>query len=596
MPTFIGIIEAGSLKALSLRSWKDGRLRQKIINFPSLQHLVLTDISEVLCPDLSELSQTFPNIERLTWNVEEGIIKSVEETLTYILRNIRGTGELMKWLHLHTIEISIAEGRLEPRHDGPALSAAILELEQSNHLIRKLRLPAAFINSASQEDLASLRALVALEEFYDDWPTPFAGGVSHSMRQPNEARRQHLLLLLQELAGFANERLKLLRQLEDLDARERPVKLEHAALQNLDSPTSNRPDEVLSMIFLAGMGQEDVFPEPYFGELVSHISSHWRRVALSTPRLWENVEMRVVSDTLDWEEMRSTVLTSDEKERWNSTAMAERNRRKDRSAAYLSRSRSCPVNIFIKCTDEQDALLDFFDLISDHIAGDIQWQERILSSSTPLLKSVELVDIMGNHHLLSQPAFASVTSLRLTNFDIDGLGQFEAFRTGLMQLKSLNHLELKIKLINWNIVDLSWQTALLPTVRFLHLEGHSDPAPWFLDLIDATSVEVLSIGYWWNRTLELTDTQFPSLQHLILTEGYMPYLRPDALLGGLPRVEQLTFKVDFRDGSFAYTLARILQQDGPGGPAWPRLHTVSIEGEYLDKRIEAAVDLATLIN
>lgn len=181
MPTFIGIIEAGSLKALSLRSWKDGRLRQKIVNFPSLQHLVLTDISEVLCPDLSELSQTFPNIERLTWNVEEGIIKSVEETLTYILRNIRGTGELMKWLHLHTIEISIAEGRLEPRHDGPALSAAILELEQSNHLIRKLRLPAAFINSASQEDLASLRALVALEEFYDDWPTPFAGGLKRSV-------------------------------------------------------------------------------------------------------------------------------------------------------------------------------------------------------------------------------------------------------------------------------------------------------------------------------------------------------------------------------------------------------------------------------
>ncbi|KAF7985638.1 hypothetical protein HWV62_2149 [Athelia sp. TMB] len=296
------------------------------------------------------------------------------------------------------------------------------------------------------------------------------------MRQPNEARRQRLLLLSQELAGFANERLDLLRQLEDLDARERPVKLEHAELQNLDSPTSNLPNEVLSMIFLAGMGQEDVFPEPYFGELVSHISSHWRRVALSAPRLWENVEMRAVSDALEWDDFRNIAFTKDEKDRWNSTALAKRKRRKDRSAIYLSRSRSCPVNIFIKCTDdEQDALLDFFDLIGDHIghcrqlwlehiphatvlllskilqrptpilasltlqlhpAGDDQWREQILSSSTPLLKSVELVDIMGNHHLLSQPAFALVTSLRLTNFDIDGLGQYEAFRTGLMQLKS----------------------------------------------------------------------------------------------------------------------------------------------------------------
>ena len=181
MPTFIGVIEAVSLKALSLRSWMDGCLRQRIINFPSLRHLVLTDISEVSCPGLTELSRTFPDIERLTWNIEEGIIKSVEETLTRIFRNIRGTEELLKWPQLHTIEISIAEGRREPRHDDSALSTAILELKQSSHSIRKLRLPAAFINSASQENMASLRALVTVEEYYDDWPTPFAGGLKRSV-------------------------------------------------------------------------------------------------------------------------------------------------------------------------------------------------------------------------------------------------------------------------------------------------------------------------------------------------------------------------------------------------------------------------------
>lgn len=73
------------------------------------------------------------------------------------------------------------------------------------------------------------------------------------MRLTNDDTWQRIQLLSMTLEEIDVARGELLQRLEDLDARERTVRLEREALQNLVAPTSTLPEEVLSMIFEAGI-------------------------------------------------------------------------------------------------------------------------------------------------------------------------------------------------------------------------------------------------------------------------------------------------------------------------------------------------------
>lgn len=73
-------------------------------------------------------------------------------------------------------------------------------------------------------------------------------------------------------------------QLERSAAKAAAVCLERNTLHNLDAPTSELPDEVLASIFEAGM-RSDWESSHDFGILVSHVSHHWRAIALATAQL-----------------------------------------------------------------------------------------------------------------------------------------------------------------------------------------------------------------------------------------------------------------------------------------------------------------------
>ncbi|KAF7971004.1 hypothetical protein HWV62_22265 [Athelia sp. TMB] len=443
------------------------------------------------------------------------------------------------------------------------------------------------------------------------------------MAQVNDERRQRIAFLSQELVKIDDERTELLRQLEGLDARAVVVKMEHAALLNLDSPTSRLPDEVLAMIFVAGIGLRS-----RFGELVSHVSRHWRRISISTPRLWANVEILTVPDPEN-EDARRLWPSNDEHDLKGGATLAERKRRKDRAAMYFSRSRSYPMNIRIECTDSRDALLDFLDLISHHIdhcrqlrlvgvssavvlllgeslrsrpvpllasltlqfQWDSLWQEGTFSFEAPLLKCLHLIDIGRNHRILLQPAFARVTCLRLHSFTASTLESYETIRAGLMQLKSLHHLELSP---NTDIIDsAALQPIVLPTLRLLRY-GWDFPLklPGCLRLINAASAEVLSIGSWSGGEPGPLEAQFPSLKHIILTEGstlVMSESMIDAFRRGFPHIEQLTYRVHLLN-TFANALSYILPRRGPSDSAqWPRLHTLSIDAFWRPRHDDPAL-------
>ncbi|KZP22401.1 hypothetical protein FIBSPDRAFT_824799, partial [Athelia psychrophila] len=116
------------------------------------------------------------------------------------------------------------------------------------------------------------------------------------MRQTNasEDRRHALGSLLKRLEKFATAKSELLRQLEDLNVRERVVQQEYNALLNADVPALDLPDEIFAMIFKIihssrTQRSSDDNNMMLFEVLASHVSRRWRQIALGMPDLWTQI-------------------------------------------------------------------------------------------------------------------------------------------------------------------------------------------------------------------------------------------------------------------------------------------------------------------
>ena len=171
IPQILACIQAISLMTISLK-WYRGEhrlFRQHEINFPSLLHLSLADVPNHEVPDLMDLSYTFPDIERFTWHVSAP--QNPCDILVRILRHVDGSADQSRWPRLHTVEISTS---IQAAYD-PMLLSMILELQRPTHPVKKLRVPGCFFDTAVPEILATLRELVELEVFRDDWSPPFEG-------------------------------------------------------------------------------------------------------------------------------------------------------------------------------------------------------------------------------------------------------------------------------------------------------------------------------------------------------------------------------------------------------------------------------------
>lgn len=294
------------------------------------------------------------------------------------------------------------------------------------------------------------------------------------MREIKGERRQRILLLSKRFEELSAVRHKLFIQLEDLDARIKNIEQEHNALLNLDAPTSNLPAETLAMIFEAAMElEEDLDHEeiltPQIGELVSHVSRHWRNVALATPRLWANLRLfrvHVYGSFNHWKEPR---------------IQQARKQMLERAAVYLSRSKTSHITIRIGELRRNDYTPDFLRLISHHIGrcrrlviedASLQsvpvmlkflqhqsvplltsfefasvglilnepteegvpegFQAQVFSPGAPRLETV-LLDLDSPYHLrFFTPALASVTTLCLKRMKIDSLEVYDIFRDALM--------------------------------------------------------------------------------------------------------------------------------------------------------------------
>lgn len=416
---------------------------------------------------------------------------------------------------------------------------------------------------------------------------------------------------------------KQLLQLENLDTRdqENTVKAEQ---NNRDAVTSHLPDEIIAMIFEAGVRQAE--SGELFGVLVSHVSNRWRSIALETSRLWTNIDC-----------IRTTYSVSNEEE----TAGWLK-----RVSTFFSRSKSSPVNIQIHGlssasidTDfplhDTDFTIDFISLISNHIRHcrqllidgiPVESLRLLLDScscqpapllrtfkltmeckenvgfrwplAAPALASVGLHNVIHSHHLRSSlPSFGPISSLQLGHISITTPELYTSLRDALMTLNSLTHLDLEVLAF---FRSPSTLPITLPGLQILELDVQrcnsrdGKAGKNFINSILAPSLINLAL-LWDNCDADppwstSEESRIPSLRHLLLL-GSTALLEINWLARTFSNIDRLSC---WQGTDVDDILAAIVEGAGngdEGGPGvgdklrWPKLHSVGVWGSDSEKPI-----------
>ncbi|KZP03274.1 hypothetical protein FIBSPDRAFT_493448 [Athelia psychrophila] len=142
------------------------------LHFPSLQHLILMNIA-LHKLDLNVFARGFPGIQRLTCQVD--IIDIGQQcNIQRILSDMCFTGgDWERWPQVQVLAASATRCLLGPVE----LSSMVSMLQDRGSRIRKLLLPAYLVAEADQAEvdgMGRLRELVEVEDYYLDWPRPFA--------------------------------------------------------------------------------------------------------------------------------------------------------------------------------------------------------------------------------------------------------------------------------------------------------------------------------------------------------------------------------------------------------------------------------------
>lgn len=170
-----------------------------------------------------------------------------------------------------------------------------------------------------------------------------------------QTKKERAKVLSKRLDDYNNSRWRLVQQpqLEELDTQAKIVQLEYNSLHNAMAPISSLPKELIALIFEAGTYLKQkrnhyvAEKRVHFAVLVSHVTRSWRDIALATPRIWTTIRC-----------VKSEVLHRHQE------LYPERGRH--RTAAFLSRSGSLPVDLYIKRFVVDDFQLPLHLLLCHH--------------------------------------------------------------------------------------------------------------------------------------------------------------------------------------------------------------------------------------
>lgn len=377
--------------------------------------------------------------------------------------------------------------------------------------------------------------------------------------------------------------------------------------KNEDAAISSLPTEILAMIFEISCDLSGPRRKPDFFEIViSHVTQHWRAVALETPALWANILWKPPQQRLD------------------------------RIAAYLHRSSSFPLylGIIIKAdAQEYEAIGSLCRLLEPHIGHCSRLLIRSIERTTnhdkfclsQIIQCVASIGAPSLQHLLlhdwgnsvvdpigditrgsisslkslhlrcripSQlPSLGSVTAVRLTC--ITGIGGLDIFNI-LSSTPFLTHFEL------WEPArGVSWPSDVvrLPNLLFLQIETSSLDLSRLSDIligIHAPSLQSLSCKALRIRTSSASNDwcsrvrsadKFPALRDLrlfIATGDVDLHIVAQAF----PLIEDFTYV------RLSVTLQNAVSQiEGYPVAIWPHLRNLALSspGMILDSPSTAGV-------
>ncbi|KAF7969881.1 hypothetical protein HWV62_25673 [Athelia sp. TMB] len=349
-------------------------------------------------------------------------------------------------------------------------------------------------------------------------------------------------------------------QLEELEKQIQVAQRELNSLHNSDASISTLPDEVLTMVFEEGMHLNGDSP-CHFGSLASHVTHHWRSVALAAPRLWSKIRWR---EPCTEQEM-------------------------ERVSTFLSRSGTSPIEIRFRPYDTSCQAIppEFVQLTRGHIRHCVHisiWDihpnyltkvlEDIFCYPAPMLRSIDLgldeayepepllntylfplgAPLLTIAHLSSihvsdfvfcLPAFENITTLRLIDFCINDKEEKEcaSFRDTLMAMPALYYLDLRL---DTTVESFSLYEVFLHTVKFLCIQAvHQRALEDIINSIHAKSMTALylrreSFGQTRLAGEENWASHFPSLQHLILAHSMRDLPNIGVIARRFPGVKRLT--------------------------------------------------------
>lgn len=171
-------INAPSLTSLSLIGYYDAEevlvqnLSMAHIHFPVLRHIFLGGA----VAQLSLLAKTFTEIERLTFRVSADW-RDIDNQLDIMNANIDAA--LVAWPKLQRIEVAGSLISLVP----VSLRTTILKLQQAGSPLCTLMLPQEYLSLPNALVLKSLKEVIEIKPFCDDWLSPFKIGFFQNINQ-----------------------------------------------------------------------------------------------------------------------------------------------------------------------------------------------------------------------------------------------------------------------------------------------------------------------------------------------------------------------------------------------------------------------------
>ncbi|KAH7888858.1 hypothetical protein F5I97DRAFT_759309 [Phlebopus sp. FC_14] len=378
------------------------------------------------------------------------------------------------------------------------------------------------------------------------------------------------------------------------------------------SPIARLPVEVLNLIFKeaaasplgadAAQPKDDDVPQwssPRPELLLSHVSRHWRAVALSTPALWTTIRLYVNQsiDLLDLYFARACGLPLDIGFRqsfmcgvYPQVAYAAEYTRISRSIlTHISVCRRLEIRTNIPIPDlleslgrMQAPLLQEIDL---HHPRNNEFELTFPSSSFPKLKHLEIGEML---HLSPRMYNNAVTSLILSGMPGFALPP-QAFCDMLCGLPSLSHLACLDEAVDFSRLHPT-KAINVPSLRSMLLKPGPDVSRFYLisllEMLVTPQLNILTLDFskvtssreiqLLLRHLKRGAPHFLSVRHMILNSPFDAFDIASALVHAAPHIESLTLS-RYSANSILTFLTHDTRRD-----AFPKLQELSLDDPHFD--------------